>query len=150
MTQTRLLRPKAVYAISRRCEQRRFLLRPDSVFNELFKWVLAVSSAQFGVEVYVAVCMSTHFHLVVGVEDGRVSEFMHRLDLRLARALQVLRRFVRGVVWAPGQLSIVELVTREAIVEQIAYAIANPVKAGLVHRASGWCGVTAKVEDLGR
>jgi hypothetical protein len=56
---------------------------------------------------------------------------MHLLDTQLAKGVQVLRRYVRGVVWAPGELSIVELETPEAVVEQIAYAIANPVAAGL-------------------
>jgi putative transposase len=70
--------------------------------------------------------------------------------VRLARGIQVLRRLGRGVVWEPGQLSIVELQTMEAVVEQIAYAIVNPVKAGLVHRAIDWPGVTAQATDLGR
>ncbi|MCZ7681753.1 MAG: hypothetical protein M5U28_24350 [Sandaracinaceae bacterium] len=79
-------------------EGRRFLLRPDAALTSLFIWVLAVTAKQFGVLVHVAVCMSTHFHLVVTVPDENVSDFMHRLDLRLAKALQVLRRYVRGVV----------------------------------------------------
>jgi putative transposase len=56
---------------------------------------------------------------------------------------------VSGVIWAPGGLNIVELETTEAIVEAIAYAIANPVAAGLVARASDWPGVTAAVTDIG-
>ncbi len=149
MAPPRLIRKNATYAISRRCEGRRFLLRPDPTFNELFRWVRAVTAAEFDVEVHAAVCMSTHFHLVVTVPNGDVSELMHRLDLRLAKSIQVLRRYVRGVVWAPGQLSIVELVTPEAVCQQIAYAIVNPVKAGLCHRADEWCGVTQCVDDLG-
>jgi REP element-mobilizing transposase RayT len=109
MTVPRLVRPGATYAISRRTEGRRFLLRPDESVTQLFKWVLALTAAEFEVEVHVAVCMSTHFHLVVTVPNANVSEFMHRFDLRMAKALQVLRSFVDGVVWAPGKLSIVEL-----------------------------------------
>lgn len=145
----RLIRPNATYAICRRIEGRRFLLRPDAALNQLFTWVLAVCAAQFGVEVHVATVMSTHFHLVVTVPNENVSEFMHRLDMRLARAAQVLRKYVRGVVWEPGGLSIVELETREAVIEQLAYAIANPVKAGLVFRSGDWPGVTAAVTDIG-
>ena len=131
-------------------EGRRFLLRPDSVLTSLFIWVLAVTAKQFGVLVHVATVMSSHFHLVVTVPNEDVSDFMHRLDLRLAKALQVLRRYVRGVVWEPGGLSIVELKTTEAVVEQIAYAIVNPVKAGLVFDAADWPGLTAKATDIGR
>jgi putative transposase len=145
----RLIRPHATYAISRRIEGRRFLLRPDDRLNQLFTWVLAVSAAEFDVEEHGATAMSTHFHLVATVPNEDVSDFMHRVDRRLACALQVLRKYLRGVVWEPGKLSIVELKTTEAVVEQIAYAMANPVKAGLVFTARDWPGVTAAPEDLG-
>jgi putative transposase len=85
MDKPRRVRPNATYAICLRVEGRRFLLRPDSVLTSLFIWVLAVTAEQFGVIVHVATCMSTHFHLVVTVRNADVSEFMHRLDLRLAR-----------------------------------------------------------------
>src|SRR5687767_13058685 len=140
MTAPRLVRPNATYSISRRVERRRFLLRPDSKFTELFKWVLAVTAAQFGVEVHVATCMSTHFHLVVTVPNSNVSEFMHRLNLRLSKSLQVLRKYVDGVVWAPGELNIVELRTRDAVIQQphpgstrLACLPSNPGRAGI-----GW------------
>ena len=150
MTPPRRIVKNATYAICRRTESRRFLLRPDPTFNAMFTWLLAVCAKRFGVEVHVAVCLSTHFHLVVTVPNADVSAFMHLFDTQLAKGVQVLRRYVRGVVWAPGELSIVELETPEAVVEQIAYAIANPVAAGLVYQPSDWPGVTAKVEDLGR
>jgi REP element-mobilizing transposase RayT len=150
VTQSRYIAPHATYAICRRTERRRFLLRPDAVMNQLFVYVLALFAKRFGVELHVATVMSSHFHLVVTVPNENVSELMHRVDMHLARGIQILRRFVGGVVWAPGQLSIVQLETREAIIEQLAYAIANPVKAGLVFRSSDWPGITASVEDLGR
>ena len=150
MTAPRRIVPRATYAICRRTERRRFLLRPDAVFNRLFIWLLATCAAAFDVEVHVATCVSSHFHLVVTVPNANVSDFMHRLDTHLAKAVQVLRRFVNGVVWAPGELSIVELETTEAVVEQVIYAIVNPVAAGLVYEPSQWPGVTAAVRDLGR
>ena len=149
MTQVRYIAPRATYAICRRTERRRFLLRPDAVMNRLFVYVLALFAKRFDVELHVAVCMSTHFHLVVSVPNEDVSVLMHRIDTHLARALQVLRKFVSGVVWAPGQLNIVELETPEAVIEQIAYAMVNPVKAGLVYGSRDWPGVTATIEDLG-
>lgn len=149
MTVPRLIRPNATYAICRRIEGRRFLLRPDSRLTALFVWTLAVVAKRHAVIVHVAVVMSTHYHLVVTVPNGNVCAFMHDLNLLLANAIAVLRKYVSGVVWAPGQLSIVELKTPRAIVEQIAYAIANPVKAGLVHCSKDWPGLTAAVRDIG-
>src|SRR5690606_9953222 len=150
MSHPRHIRPHATYAICRRVEGRQHLLRPDAMLNALFIWVLGVTAPRLGIEVHVATVMSTHFHMVVTVPHENVSKFMERLDFRLAMALRVLRRFVKGVVWAPGKLSIVELVTPQAVVEAIAYAIVNPVKAGLVYTASDWPGVTASASDIGR
>jgi len=148
VTLPRCIGPDATYAICRRLERRRFLLRPDAILTNLFLWVLAITAAAFDVQLHAAVVMSTHFHLVIRVPNQDVSELMHRLDLRLAKAVQVLRRFARGVVWAPGQLNIVELETPRAVVEAIAYALVNPVAAGLVHRPEDWPGVTTSIEDL--
>lgn len=149
MPQPRLIRPNATYAISRRTQDRRFLLRPDPIFNAFFVWLFAVTAAQCRIEVHVATVMSSHFHLVVTAPYENVSRFMQLFDCRMANALKVLRRLPRGVVWAPGELSIIELETTTAVVEQIAYAIVNPVKAGLVFASSDWPGVTATVAQLG-
>jgi len=145
----RYIRPDATYAICRRIEGRRFLLRPDAELNNLFRWLIALTANEFDVEVHVATVMSTHFHLVVTVPNENVSDFMHRLDMRLARALQVYRRYGRRVIWEPGKLSIVELETSRAVIEAIAYAMVNPVEAGLVYRPEDWPGVTASPEDIG-
>src|SRR5690606_14798724 len=42
------------------------------------------------------------------------------------------------------------LCTPQAIVEKIAYVMANPVAAGLVRRAALWPGVTTLPEQLGK
>jgi len=42
----------------------------------------------------------------------------------------------RGILCPPGELGMVELKTTEAVVFQIAYAIVNPVAAGLVCASS--------------
>ncbi|MGE0791871.1 MAG: transposase [Sandaracinaceae bacterium] len=148
MTLPRRILPGRTYAITRRTERRTLLLRPDDRFNQLFLWVLAVTANKLGIEVHAVCCMSTHFHLVVTAREANVSELMERLDFRLAKAIQVLRRFVQGVVWAPGALSIVELTTERAVVEAIAYAMCNPVAAALVHRPEDWPGVTTLLEEL--
>jgi hypothetical protein len=42
------------------------------------------------------------------------------------------------------------LLTEQAIVEKLAYIMANPVKAGLVRRAREWPGITVLPDELGR
>ena len=82
----RYIEPNATYAICRRIEGRRFLLRPDSKLTALFVYLLALCAAKFGVTVHMATVMSTHFHLVVTVPNGNVSEFMHALVLARAQS----------------------------------------------------------------
>jgi putative transposase len=148
VTQARLIRPGATYAICRRTEGRRFLLRPDAKLNALFTYILAVACGVFGIELHAVTCMSTHYHLVVTVPHGNISEAMWLMNLYLAKSIQVLRRFVHGVVWAPGKLGIVELKTPEAVVEAIVYAMVNPVVAALVYRPEEWPGVTVTIDDI--
>ena len=149
MAYPRLVRPGATYAICRRVQGRYHLLRPDEDFNRLFRWLLATVAEARHITLHVAVCMSNHFHLVVTAGDEGVSDFMHDLDMHLAKALQRLRGLGPGAVFEPGRLSVVELKTEEAVVEQIAYAIVNPAAAALVHDADRWPGVTARVSELG-
>src|SRR6185436_1576738 len=49
-----------------------------------------------------------------------------------------------------GATSGVRLLTRAAVVEKIAYTLANPVAAGLVWSAREWPGATVRVGDLGQ
>lgn len=60
-----------------------------------------------------ATVMSTHFHLIVHAPREDLTSFMHLLDMHMAWALQVYRRLVNDVIWEPGNLSIVELMTGE-------------------------------------
>jgi len=96
----RYIEPNATYAICRRIEGRRVLLRPDSKLTALFIYLLALCAAKFGVTLHMATVMSTHFHLVVTVPNGNVSEFMHALDTHLACAIQVFRKYKYGSGWA--------------------------------------------------
>ena len=148
-TPPRYIEPKSVYFVTRRVEGRRFLLRPDDRLSSLMKYMLAHYAKRHGVQVHVFVVMSTHFHLVVSVEDGNVSDFMHDLDLLLSKEVKALRSAARGVTWEPGELSVVQLLDREALLEKMAYSIVNPVASGLVWLPHQWPGVTASVEELG-
>jgi hypothetical protein len=94
--------------------------------------------------------MSDHYHLVISVPHENVSKLMQVMNETLAKAIKVLRRHGRGVVFEPGGLSLTELHGAEAVVYEIAYCIVNPVKAGLVYRPGDWPGVITLLEDLGR
>jgi len=145
-------RPRPVIAgstvlVTRRTLRRHFLLRPDSDVRQLFVYALAVSAARYGMLVHAFDVMSTHYHLVATDTRGELPEFhafFHRL---VALGLKVLRKW-EGTAWDDAQTSVVQLKTPEAIVNAIAYTLANPVAAGLVRHAREWPGAKSRVADL--
>ncbi|UJR86568.1 transposase [Sandaracinus amylolyticus] len=148
MTQPRLIEPGAVYLVTRRTVRRHHLFAPGPRMNRIFLYTLAVAAQRSGVQVHAAVLMSTHEHLVVSDPEGRLPEFLHYLHRHVALATKVLRKW-DGAVWDHETTSVVELRTPHAVIEKLAYAIANPVAAALVPRARDWPGVTTRPHEIG-
>jgi putative transposase len=115
--------------------------------NDLFTYCLAVMAARHGLRVHAAVLMSTHEHLVVTDEHGRLPQFLADFHRVVALGVKVLRHW-DGEVWDGAQTSLVELTTPQAIVEKLAYVAGNPVAAGLVAQAADWPGMTTTPRDL--
>jgi putative transposase len=93
--------------------------------------------------------MSSHIHYVVTDLEGNLPEFLALFHRLVANGVQAIREW-DGAVWNRSQTSVVELCTRQAIVEKIAYTLTNPVQAGLVRRARDWPGFRTTVNDIGR
>jgi putative transposase len=140
---------KTTYAVCRRVQGRHFMLRPDARLTQLFTWLLATCAPAFGVEIHAVCVMSSHFHLVLSVDEQKVSTFMAKLDANLAKAVNVLRRARRGVLWEPGTLGIVECKTLDAVIFELAYCIVNPVAAGLVWQPGDWPGLNVLADQIG-
>jgi REP element-mobilizing transposase RayT len=134
--------------ITRRSLRRTHLFRPDPEIYRLYVYVLAVVAKRHGVLVHAAVLMSTHEHLVVTDLHGRLPSFMRELHRLFALGLKILRKW-EGAVWDHERPSVVHLMTPEAVVEKLAYLMANPVSAGLVRCARDWPGVMTLPEQLG-
>ncbi|WP_437730446.1 transposase [Sorangium sp. So ce1335] len=149
MSQPREIAPGATYLITRRVLRRHLLLRPDAAINQFLIYALAVSTRRYGIEVHAMCAMSTHLHLVITDVNGvlpRFLQFFHRI---VALGTKVLRKW-EGPVWDHEATSVVRLLTRAAVVEKIAYVLANPVTAGLVKRAREWPGAKVDTSELGR
>ncbi|WP_437324994.1 transposase [Sorangium sp. So ce381] len=149
MSQPREIAAGATYLITRRVLRRHLLFRPDAAITRLLVYVLAVSTRRYGIEVHALCAMSTHLHLVVTDSRGvlpRFLQFFHRI---VALGTKVLRGW-EGPVWDHEATSVVRLLTRAAVVEKIAYVMANPVAAGLVQHAREWPGAKVNVDELGR
>ncbi|WP_437603835.1 transposase [Sorangium sp. So ce590] len=148
MSQPRAIAPGATYLLTRRVLRRHFLLRPDVAMNQLLVYALAVSARRYGVEVHALCAMSTHLHLVVTDVHGVLPRFLQLFHRLVALGTKVLRKW-EGPVWDHEATSVVRLLTPAAVVEKIAYVLANPVAAGLVRHAREWPGVKVDVGELG-
>jgi putative transposase len=149
MSQPRKILPGATYLITRRVLLRHFLLRPDAAITQILVYLLAVSSRLCGVEVHAFCAMSTHLHLVATDVKGELPRFLAYFHRMVSLCTKVLRNW-EGAVWEPGATSVVQLLTHAAVVEKIAYVLANPVAAGLVEHAGEWPGAKVDVAEIGR
>ena len=149
MSQPRPIVPGATYLLTRRALLRYLLFRPDAAITRLIIYTLAVSARRYGLHVHALCAMSTHLHIVITDVHGvlpRFLQFFHRL---VALGTKMLHAW-EGPVWDHEETSVVRLLTREAVVEKIAYTLANPVIAGLVSHAHEWPGAKVCVDELGR
>ncbi len=149
MTQPRCVLRGDTVMITRRTLRRHHLFRPDPIIRQLYLYTLAVCAARFGVLVHAVTLMSTHEHLVVTDTQGRLPLFIRELHRLVSLGTKILRKW-EGPTWDSEQTSVVRLLTDQAIVEKLAYVMANPVQAGLVRHARDWPGITTLPKELGR
>ena len=143
MSAPRRVIPGSTYLITRRCIERRFLLRPDPTVTRTFNYCLAYAAAAHGILVHGFMVLSNHFHLCVTDPDARLPAFMQRLDGLLARALNAFRGRWE-CFFAPGSYSDVDLVSDEDELAKLVYLLANPVAAGLVSHSRRWIGASSR------
>jgi putative transposase len=144
--------PRAVvagrcYMITRRCCQRRFLMRPDADTTNAFLYCLAIAAKRAQVDVIFFVAMSNHYHAGVIDTAGRLPEFLEYFHKLFAKHQNVLRGRWENF-WASEQTSVVELVDPQDVLDKMVYALTNPVKDHLVERASQWPGATSLFAQL--
>jgi hypothetical protein len=135
--------------ITRRTLRRHHLFRPDPAIRQLYLYTLAIAAKEFGMMVHSVTLMSTHEHLIATDVHGRLPDFLRRLHRLVALGTKALRKW-EGPTWDHEPTSVVRLLTTQAVIDKLAYVMANPVAAGLVHRARDWPGLTVLPNDLGR
>jgi len=143
-----MIRPHGYWMLTRRTLNRMFLLLPDDWVRLLFMYALARACALTGVELIGGVVMSTHYHLIVYDALGQVPRFARLLDELVARAGNAQRER-RDYFWESKGLKYTCLRTREAVEQELVYALTNPQKDGLVRRSGAWPGWLSRVGSLG-
>ncbi|HUS63112.1 MAG TPA: hypothetical protein VMZ28_01170 [Kofleriaceae bacterium] len=132
--------PGATYLVTRRCTQRQFLLVPSRRTRQVFHYCLAYAAQRTGVLVHAVIVMSNHYHLVVTDPLGRLPAFAECLNKLVAKCLNATYGRWENF-WSSEPVSYVRLLDSEAVIDKIAYTLANPVLAGLVKRGDRWPGL---------
>jgi hypothetical protein len=128
--------------ITRRCSERRFLLRPDHETNNAFLYCLAVAAQRFGIQVIFTYAAANHHHTGIFDPDGRYPEFLAYFHKYVAKCQNALRgRFEN--LWSSEHASVVRLVQSDDILEKMIYVLTNPVKDPLVEHVWEWPGVNS-------
>lgn len=85
----------------------------------------------------IAVClMTSHYHLLVEVEDGALPVAMKRLNWHMARSSN--RRHGRRGHWVGGKYLSVRIVDERQFLTAYRYIVRNPIEAGLCDRPEEW------------
>lgn len=149
VTAPRQLLKGASYLVTRNCINDEFRLKPGVLPNQIFAYALGRAMESSGVLLHAACVMSSHYHMVVTDPWACLPRFHQSLDAEVARALNSLYG-LRDHFWRSGSYNAVLLDSHGDVVDRCAYAIANPVTAGLVRKARLWPGFKTMPEDLGR
>jgi len=150
MTRPRIVEPGATLALSRRTTRRHFLLHPDEArqMEQVYWYCLAYAAKLHGVLVHAACLMSTHAHEVITDVRGEYPRFLETLHRNLALCTKAYRGWPEEV-FNKKSTGVHALVSPEAVLESIAYLIANPVEAGAVRYAKDWPGAHTLPTDVG-
>lgn len=142
MSKPRRILPGTTYLITRRCRDRRFLLRPDKETTQAFYYCLSLAASIYGIGIAAFIANSNHWHGVVVDYQGNLVEFLHHFHLLLAKHQNCLRNRWENM-WSSERTSVVELVGAEDVLDKVGYVLANPVKDHLVASAHSWPGASA-------
>jgi REP element-mobilizing transposase RayT len=144
--------PGATYLVTRTCDQRMYLLKPDPVVEQIVLYCLFRAANQFSILVHAASVESNHLHSVVTDPRGELSEFMKWFDRHVAMCLIAHYRRTHPrrhleAVWSKHPFSATLLLTHSAILDAIVYTLTNPVKDGLVPDYRKWPGLNNRPSD---
>lgn len=140
MTTARLVLANDVIHIQRRTREGFFFLVPVPQMVRLICFAYALAAARYGLVIHALCIMGTHVHVIATDVFGRhpkFTEYAHRLIAEGAKRMYG----IEGSVWAGGGPTVQRLVSREAIVEALAYVRSNPIAGGCVRNESIYPGL---------
>jgi REP element-mobilizing transposase RayT len=135
--------------VTDRCDEERFLLRPDAEVNAIVRRALRGAMDATGVGVLALCVMGNHWHLVVRAADepGSIPAFMQRLKSDVAVAVNAHRER-QGGFWA-DRYHAQPILDDKSLTERIMYTLMNPVAAGIAAAASEYPGLSSLEANVG-
>lgn len=139
MTLPRPVFPGRFLFITRSTTQRTFLLRPDEETNNAFTYLLGDAANRTGIDLILSQMMANHHHTSLYDAEGRYVEFMEHFHKFTAKSQNALRGRWENL-WDTDEPCVVELLTRDELLDKLVYIATNPVKDGLVEKVHHWPG----------
>ena len=128
--------PDGYFHVSARGVAARGRLFEDDGDRRSFLALLAESVERYDWTCHALCLMGTHYHLVLDARRAALSAGLHRLHGRYALAYNE-KRGLYGHVFASRYSSRV-IESEQYLRDACVYVLANPVRAGLCHRAEEW------------
>ncbi|MCC6746802.1 MAG: hypothetical protein IT371_04030 [Deltaproteobacteria bacterium] len=147
MSVPRQVLPGSIYLITRRCTQRQFWLKPCQSTTQVVAFCLAWASELTGVRLHAVCVLSNHLHVVVTDPEGQLPEFMRIAHVYIAKCVNASYGRWENL-WSCEPPSAVRLEDDADVLDKIAYCLANPVLAGLVHHGRDWPGLRSSPRDV--
>ncbi|HVJ15686.1 MAG TPA: hypothetical protein VM686_09595 [Polyangiaceae bacterium] len=129
--------------VTRRVTQQQSFLRPSRQTNQIVAYCIASAAEHTGVQLHAVTVMSNHWHAVLTDPQARVPEFLERVHRSIAKCLNATMGRWENF-WSSDKPSIVRLVTEQDVLDKMAYVLANPTTAGLVHSPDEWPGLITR------
>ena len=145
------IRPGVVWSIARRTTRRHFLFSPDESgeVENAFWYCLGICAEKHRILIHAACLLSTHEHVDLTDVLGRLPEFLQEFHRLMACVIKSYRGWP-AEVYDKRSTGCCERLTPEAMLDGMAYIVANPVAAGAVRYARDWPGAMTLPRDLGR
>ena len=144
--------PGGTFLVTCTTHDSRFLLKPDTVVEQVVRYCLARAAKTYGVLVHAITVESSHLHMVATDSRGQLSDFMTWFNRHVAVCLleHHRRRFPERrleALWSRNSFNATLLVTSNAILDAIVYTLTNCVKDGLVPDYRKWPGLCSRPRD---
>ncbi len=131
----------ALFEITCRTVQSRFLLLPNLLLNEIILGALARAKRRYGIEISAFIFLSNHLHILAWATDSeQLAKFMGYFLSKLAREVCRLTGW-RDKVFARRYQAIAISEEEAAQVERLLYILSHGCKEDLVERPQDWPGI---------